>query len=275
MGGQFFAISHDQVWGSADGLSWTLLTGSPDFGFVYDVIAENDVLIAVGTDEDMEMGQVWTSPDGINWTSIGGPEGASELLAVAARGGDLVVIGDAGWEGHGRNVYFRSAQSAGWQSFQPFGEDVDGRLISVASNGRRFVATGYLDDPVSGRMRGFAVTTVDGTAWTRSMVSAVDPLVFDKVVDLRDGRFLAVGGSRVYSVGGRQIFLGEEAYAFTSTDGVSWEQGSLIYESYQEVAPEIGDMIERPWSIAAGPGGVVLIDLYEDRRVYFAPSGDF
>jgi hypothetical protein len=275
MGGQFYAVGGAEgVWRSADGLSWTLLTATPDLGFVNDVTVENGVLIAVGTDDNFDRGQIWTSADGISWSSIGAPERTSELTHVAARGGDIVVIGDADLGGYGRTIHFRATHSTDWQTIEPFGEDVDGRLVGLASNGRRFVAVGYFDDPNSGQRRAYSFSSADGTSWTRSFGD--DLSVFDTVTDLPDGRFLAVAANRAYWVPGQgsQIFLEESSYAYTSTDGISWQQGSLIYERMTEVPPEIGDMVELRFAGAAGRSGVVLIEDFGP-RVYFGGEGDF
>ncbi|HVM31324.1 MAG TPA: hypothetical protein VM305_11220 [Candidatus Limnocylindrales bacterium] len=277
MDGQFYAIASTGVWQSANGLDWSELTSSPGLGFVYDVTVDSGVMIAVGTDDDFERAMIWTSADGVSWTSLGAPDGPSELTKVAARGGDIVVIADGGSEGHGRRLYFRPTHSSEWQRIDAFGEDLDGRLLDIATNGRRFVAVGYEDDWNTGVRRGIALSSVDGTSW--SPVRIGEELVFDQIVALADGRFLVVATSRGYSVGDCQpaacIFLDETAVAYTSPDGIDWREGSHIYQRSERVPPEIGDMVEHPRDIAAGPQGVVLLDdeWADGPRVFFG-SGD-
>jgi len=278
-GGRFYAISSTGVWRSANGLNWTALTTSPGLGFVNDVTVENGVMIAVGTDDGFDEAMIWTSADGVTWTSIGAPEGTSELTHVAARGGDMVVIGD-GLGGHGRKLFFQAAHTNRWQEIDPFGEDQDGRLVDLASNGRGFVAVGYWDDWDSGRRWGVAVSSIDGSNWTRSIVGDRDGLVFDQVTVLPGGRYLAIASVRGYAVAECRpsacIFLHEEAFSYLSSDGTSWAEGPQIYVRDEDSPEEIGDMVEHPRAIAAGSRGVVILDDWADGdHVFWAPPETF
>jgi hypothetical protein len=290
MGGQFYAIDNagvnignKGVWRSDDGLTWVLLNSSPDLGFVNDVTVENGVMIAVGTDDDREQAMIWTSSDGASWTSIAAPEDTSELEHVAARRGDIVVIADGGSEGHGRRLYFRASGTTSWQRFDVFGEDQDGRLVDIASNGNRFVAVGYWDDGDSGRRGGVAMSSIDGLAWSRTVVSDPEGLVFDQVSVLPSNRFLVIASVMGYWVAdcldptGTGCFgIDELGLTYTSAQGVAWAPGPQIYERFEESPPEIGDMVEHPREVAAGPLGVIVVDEWFDGpHIFFAPAGTY
>ncbi|CAN5609466.1 hypothetical protein BH23CHL7_BH23CHL7_07150 [soil metagenome] len=283
MGGQFYAISSEGVWRSANGLNWTQVTSSPGLGHVNDVTVENGVMIAVGTDEDFEQAMIWTSSDGASWTSIAAPEDTSELTHVAARGGDIVVIGDGSFEGHGRRIYFRPTHSVGWQRFDAFGEDQDGRLVDIASNGNRFVAVGYWDDGDSGRRGGVAMSSIDGLAWSRTVVSDPEGLVFDQVTVLPSNRFLVIASLTGYWVAecldpsGRGCFgIDELGLTYTSAQGDAWSPGPQIYERFEDAPSEIGDMVEHPREVAVGPQGVIVVDdWFNGPHIFFAPAGTY
>jgi hypothetical protein len=283
MGGQFYAIASDGVWRSANGLNWTLVTSSPGLGFVNDVTVANGVMIAVGTDEDFERAMIWTSSDGASWTSIAAPDGPSELTHVAARGGEIAVIGDGPLGGYGRRIFFRPTNSVDWQRFDAFGEDQDGRLVDIASNGNRFVAVGYWDDWDTGRRGGVAMSSIDGLTWSRTVVSDPEGLVFDQVTVLPSNRFLVIASAASYWVAecvdpsGRGCFgIDELGLTYTSAQGTSWSPGPQVYERFEDAPSEIGDMVEHPREVAAGPLGVIVIDdWFDGPHVFFAPAGTY
>ena len=189
----------------------------------------------------------------------------------------MVVIGD-GIGGHGRKLFFKPTHSVEWQEFDPFGEDQDGRLVDIASNGGRFVAVGYWDDSDSGRRRGLSLSSSDGSSWTRSVVSDRDSLVFDQVVRMPDNRFLAIASESYYIVGECRpnacMWFEEDAYTYVSTDGLSWTPRNQVYHRYEPWPSEVGDQIEHPRSIAVGSRGTVLLDDWvAGARVFYAPPG--
>jgi hypothetical protein len=235
----------------------------------------------VGTTEGFDQAMVWTSADGLAWTSISAPEASSELTRVAVRGGDIVVIGDD-FSGYGRKIFVRHDHTVGWEELDPFGEDVDGRLLDLATNGGRFVAVGYEDDQVSGQRVAKVVSAVDlGAPWAQVVVSAADRnLIFDQVVALPDFRFLAVASSPQFIVGECQpsacVELHELGQAWLSDDGQAWQLNSQVYERREAAPSEGGDTIEHNRSVVAGDAGAVVLDgWYRALHVFFAPLGAF
>jgi hypothetical protein len=266
---------------SADGITWTRVAAPPELGFVNDIAYENGVTVAVGSNDDFDQAMVWTSEDGQDWTSIAAPDATSELTRVAVRGGDIAVIGDD-FTGHGRRLFVRLANSVDWQEHEPFGEDVDGRLLDLATDGGRFVAVGYEDDFDTGQRMGSVRTSVDGTSWTRSNVLGGDDgrgLVFDQVVALPDGRFFAVGGARQFSVAECQpdpcAALDETATGYLSADGITWQAARVIYQRHEDSPPEVGDEVGNDRAVVAGAAGVVIADDWRDGlHVFFGPLGE-
>ncbi|MDQ3938546.1 MAG: hypothetical protein M3253_07675 [Chloroflexota bacterium] len=268
-----------RVWSSVDGSAWTLLPASVDLGFINDLAYGNGVLVAVGTTRDFDAHAVWTSADGVAWTPMAPPEGCCDLTRVALRFGDIVVIGED-FNGHGRRLYVRLDHTSGWQRIDPFGEDVDGRLLDLASNGGRVVAVGYEDDFDTGERMATVRTSVDLTTWTRAVVSNDDQLIFDQVVALPDFRFLAIASVPSYIVGECQpdgcMFIEELGQAWLSEDGVAWQLNSQIYERNESLPDELGDEVGHRRAVVVGAAGVVVFDRWFDaHHVFFAPLGTF
>lgn len=280
-GGEYIAIGPDRagagrgVWRSTDGLNWSLLTATPVLEFVNDLTVENGVLIAVGASADFDAARIWTSEDGVNWFSIGAPETSSELTAVAARGGDIAVLGDDS-SGYGRVIHFRPTHTSEWVRHLPFGEDRDGRLVDLVTNGQRFVAIGYEDDFDTGVRRPTVRSSTDGTNWVATQVNGTGVDVFEQVVVLPDGRFATIGSSRGYSGSGSRLTMREVAYSYVSADGAGWGDGLQIWDRTQQVGSAIGDQVERYRAVAAGSAGVVIGDEWQNSaHVFFAPADSF
>jgi hypothetical protein len=159
----------------------------------------------------------------------------------------------------------------------PFGEDIDGRLLDLATNGGRFVAVGYEDDFDSGQRMATIRSSVDLSTWTRSVADNGDTLIFDRVVALPDTSFLAVASvPRIVDCPADGCVLDELGQAWLSDDGVSWQLDSQIYERNETGPSEGGDMIEHPRAVAAGSAGVVVFDRwYTAQHVFFAPLATF
>jgi hypothetical protein len=276
----FFALDRSgaqtRIWRSTDGASWTLAATSPELEFVNDIAYGTGVMVAVGTTESFDQAKVWTSEDGINWNSISAPEGPSELTRVAVRGDDIAVIGD-NFMGHGRTLWVRRDGAAAWQEIEVFGEDDDGRLLDLATNGGRFVAVGYEDDFDTGERMATVRTSVDLTTWTRAVTGNGDTLIFDQVVALPDFRFLAVASvPRIVDCQADGCILHELGQAWLSDDGMAWQLDSQIYERNETGPSEIGDQIEHNRAVAAGAAGVVVLDRWFGAlHVFFAPLSTF
>jgi hypothetical protein len=285
MGGQFYAfgpaLGGTRVWRSANGRSWTPLSSSIDLlEQVNDVTVANGVMIAVGSDFEFNAARIWTSEDGESWFAIGAPDGPSELTAVAARGGDIAVIADGGFEGGGRRLYFRPTHTGEWQRIDVFGEDQDGRLLDLVTNGNRFVAVGYEDNSASGRRQAVVRSTVDGSSWARTVVADRSPLAFDQVVTLPDGRFLAVASEHFFSVGDCRpracVFVDEQGLTYVSANGTDWTPAAQVYERFEDAPQEGGDEVGHPRGVAAGPQGVVIVDgWFDGPHVFFAPADTY
>ncbi len=73
IGGNTEGVSKNDVWSSADGMNWTLVTPSAEFsprGDLGVAVFNNRLwVIAGGTEGDMK-NDVWSSSDGMNWTQV-------------------------------------------------------------------------------------------------------------------------------------------------------------------------------------------------------------
>jgi hypothetical protein len=211
----------------------------------------------------------------MDWVSTSAPDAASELTRVAIRGGDIAVIGDD-FTGYGRRVFVKLSHTVDWHEHVPFGEDIDGRLLDLATNGGSFVAVGYEDTDVGDR-RGVSHFSVTGTEWTRTLVDTEDTLIFDQVVTLPVGRYLAVASAPTYIVGECQptpcMAIEEIGQAWVMMpDGSAWERDSDIYTRFEALPDELGDEIEHRRAVAAGSGGMVVFDRWFDAlHVFWTP----
>lgn len=278
----FYAIGalgdETRVWRSPDGVEWGLLPASTEpLGLVNDLAYANGVMVAVGTTDDFDAPMVWQSADGMDWVSTQAPDAASELTRVAVRGQDLVVIGDT-FMGYGRTLWVKSTHSSEWQAIEVYGEDEDGRLLDLATSRGRVVAVGYVDADAGDR-RPIALSADDLASWTRTVLPAEDQLVFDQVVALPDGRFMAIAGARSYTVGECQPIgcglIDEIATGWLSADGVAWQPGAQIYQRSEAMPSEIGDEVGEHRAVAAGAGGVVVLDRwFQALHVFWAPLAE-
>jgi hypothetical protein len=268
-----------RVWRSSDGNAWTLLPASVDLGFINDVAYSNGVLVAVGTTRDLDAYAVWMSGDGVTWTIHNPPDGCCELSKVAVRGGDIVVIGDD-FMGYGRGMWIRQDHSVGWRPVDVFDDDVDGRLLDLATDGESLVAVGYQDSAASGEHRPMAVVSVDGFAWTVTRIPGIDWLVFDQVVALPDRSYLSIASTRNHDEGQCQpdacVEVEEVAGGWLSNDGVTWRPGAEVYSRREQVPAEVGDEVGHRRAVVVGASGAVVFDpWYGAQHVFYAPLGSF
>ena len=88
------------VWTSADGSHWARVADAPSLhdAVMHGVVSLASSLLAVGYGHDSAA--IWTSPDATTWTRV--PDGPTfamaQAVAVAAKGGDVVVVGGANGE---------------------------------------------------------------------------------------------------------------------------------------------------------------------------------
>jgi Concanavalin A-like lectin/glucanases superfamily len=224
----FVPDTNSEVWSSADGLNWTLVTIAPwqrrhDAGYA---VFDNKMWIVGG---DKETGHyqndVWCSGDGVNWQQV------TDTVPWANRATQYVLaFADRLWLMGGQQIFetqvppvvafndvYSSVDGANWQQATPAAPWSPRGMIlgNVVFQGRMWVIGGGLYD-----IRTFnndVWSSPDGVHWTLVLAQAPwSPRQFQNIV-VFDSKIWVLAGGDPQSQGG----LNDVWY---STDGVIWTQ---------------------------------------------------
>lgn len=160
------------IWESDDGRTWHTQRTIEDAA-LYDVIAGDAVIVAVGADLDAEMhpaAMAWFSADGTTWerAKIAGAVGAS-MGSVAATVEGFAAIGDRPL-GEARPFWQAEAASS-WTAVQ---NDLGDQLLpsDIVAWGDRLALAGASGRP--GDQHPFVALSPDGRRWERTMLSKAE-----------------------------------------------------------------------------------------------------
>ena len=205
----------NDVWRSADGESWSLVTGSADWTAreLHQVVAHRGRMYLMGGLEPGVRNDVWSSLDGKNWSLVTGSAGWS------ARGGHqglvhngrMYVLGGRDANGH-RNDVWSSADGVTWRKDKA--NNSVGWVLAlyqaVAHNGRMYVLGGYNKSDVW--------SSADGSSWRFEGNAAWGLRHLHQAVS-HAGRLYVLGGiERVNNSDNRRNDV------WSSLDGRIWEQ---------------------------------------------------
>ncbi len=212
---------------SSDGADWRILQfGGADYflGVTYG----NGTFVAVGYDDNPNIGAIFTSQDGTNWMSRDSGT-TSFLYAIAYGNGRFVAVGDGG-------AVVLSEDGSTWRSLD--------NLHSITSGNGILAVVGA---------RGTILTSTDGVTWndrTGGNTTGLDEIIF------ANNMFIAVGnaGAVLTSADGVTwashasgtanelhgithdnglfVAVGRNGTILTSTDGISWTSRSSGTTSY-------------------------------------------
>lgn len=243
-----------------------------------DVAASESVLVAVGRadgakarDVGTSDAAVWVSSTGLEWTRVGNDSvfreiAAQSMMAVTAGGPGFVAVGAAERTHQDDAAVWISEDGYSWSRVEDsagaFATGTSTQMWDVTTGGPGLVAVGFM-----GAVDTFDAAvwvSPDGTAWTRviddSLAGRGNAIMLG-VVALDGGRLVAVGvdesnGTPLPSV-------------WTSTDGLSWEQGAPF-----DSAEQGGTMS----AVASWEGGLVAAGRDEsgddlDAAVWISPDG--
>ena len=177
------------IWESTDGRSWRTVRTIEDAA-LYDAVAGDDVVVAVGARLDAEMNATaatWSSTDGTTWrpaavdgrrlTAMGSVSTTPE--GFAAIGGR--PLGDP-------RPFWTATDPASWVAL---GNDLDDQLLPIDNVfwRDRFVLVGASGR--SGDQHPFVALSADGRAWTRTNLSEEEG--YASAVGVADGRLVVAG----------------------------------------------------------------------------------
>ena len=158
------------IWESADGHAWHSQQTIEDAA-LYDVVAGNGVIVAVGARLDAEMNATptaWSSTDGTTWerAEVPGPV-RSSMGSVATTPQGFIVTGDRGL-GAGRPVW-SSTTGAAWEGLE---NDLGDQLLpaDIVAWGDQLVIVGASGK--SGDQHPFVALSTDGRTWLQTNLSA-------------------------------------------------------------------------------------------------------
>jgi hypothetical protein len=157
------------IWESSDGLAWQPQPTIQDAA-LYDVIAGDGVIVAVGATLDAEMNATaaaWSSTDGATWdrATVAGSEGAS-MGPVATAPAGFVATGDRRL-GDPRPLWV-STTATSWDALD---NDLSDQLLptDILAWGEQYVLVGASGK--SGDQHPFVATSTDGQAWQQTNLS--------------------------------------------------------------------------------------------------------
>ncbi|WGK69997.1 kelch repeat-containing protein [Candidatus Haliotispira prima] len=159
----------NDVWKSADGVTWTEVTANAAFSIRRGhatVVLNNEIFIIGGFTNDGKINDVWKSADGAVWTQV-----ASSTVLPARWGHKAVVLNDeifviGGSDGTVLNDVWKSADGVTWTQVTG-----DGKLPArrdheaVVLNGEIFVIGGSTAIP--GAISNEVWKSADGATWTQ------------------------------------------------------------------------------------------------------------
>jgi molecular chaperone DnaK len=176
LGGRWIAVGNGLpdntigfIWESADGQAWQTQQTIEDAA-IYDVVAGDGVIVAVGARLDADMNATptaWSSTDGTTWerAEVPGPD-RSSMGSVATTPEGFIATGDRAL-GAGRPVWI-STTGTTWEGLE---NDLSDQLLpsDIVAWGDQYVIVGASGK--SGDQHPFAALSTDGRAWQRTNLS--------------------------------------------------------------------------------------------------------
>jgi hypothetical protein len=158
------------IWDSTDGRVWRTVQVIENAA-IYDVIAADRVVVAVGARLDAEMNATataWSSTDGTSWgrAAVGG-SGEASMGSVTTTPDGFVATGDRRL-GNARPIWVATTATS-WKALQ---NDLSDQLLpsDIIAWGEQYALVGASGK--SGDQHPFVALSSDGRAWKRSNLSA-------------------------------------------------------------------------------------------------------
>jgi hypothetical protein len=182
-------IRNGFIWSSADGRSWEPVQTVEDAA-LYDVIAGEGVVVAVGADLDAEMNATaaaWSSTDGATWqrATVAGPDKAS-MGSVATTPDGFIATGDRRL-GESRPIWVAMTATS-WEALD---NDLTDQLLptDIVAWGDQYALVGASGK--SGDQHPFVALSSDGQVWKRTNLS--DEEGYASAVAVANERLMVAG----------------------------------------------------------------------------------
>jgi hypothetical protein len=254
--------SHNDVWRSADGVTWTrVLEHAPWSNRVYHgaLVHEGNLYVVGGlrSADLVNMDDVWMSPDGERWYQIESP-----VSFTPRHGQTLYSIGDSIISAAGHNYGIRndiwSLETA--QQFSHVDFTAIERFEVIAGSGADVITTGDHSDIVHAGAGNDTIAAGAG----------------NDVVAAGAGEDRIDGGARLYHIGGTMSFGDVDADGDTdviessgyTTNRFSAEAGSLFLDQLGRIGGYVGDRL----ADVTGDGLADLVQLHASGRIYVSAS---
>lgn len=225
IGGAEGSVHRNDVWRSADGITWTLVTSAAAFSarIWHQVVAFQGKMILTGgynAGSNMMLHDVWESTDGAQWTKLtdAAQFPARTQFAALAYNNKLWVIG--GWN----NIttladVWSSIDGVNWiqsTGSANCGSRAEHRMVEF--NGKMWVSGGSRGDAQSFNILNDVWSSTDGVNWIRATASAGFAPRWGHEMLAANTRLVVIGGCG----GSEGTNLKNDAWS--SSDGVVWTQ---------------------------------------------------
>jgi hypothetical protein len=239
------AFARNDVWKSADGINWTLVTGAAPFSRRLRHVAfvmNNRLWIMGGEVPDGANGTVWaldawsTSNTSVWTRETTGGMGATYLAQVVQQANRVTLIGGV-QRGYANNVW-QSTNGSDWHELSANAQFSPRETRGVSFQGHVWIiGGGTLEGAGSGARSNEIWRSDNGTDWTRV---ATQGAIFSP----RDGHCVVVFNDKLWVIGGWDGDVGSGGTltrlndVWSSDDGITWTQhapaGGVIF------APVVG-----------------------------------
>jgi hypothetical protein len=222
----------NDVWRSADGISWTLVSanGAAPFAPRYNHVsfAANGRLWVMGGQgvtagvATATTADAWSTLDGVSWTkeNVNGIA-RSYFARVVQETGKATVIGGV-QAGYANNVW-QTTDGTNWSELSSFAQFSSRESPGVEFNGQMWITGGFaINGTVNGQRSDEIWHSSDGLNWSRITPNG-------SVFSARDGHGFTVFNNRMWVIGGWNNPTGGTGTevrfndVWSSADGVTWQ----------------------------------------------------
>jgi len=245
----------DDIWSSADGLTWELVNDEPPWytRFDHQCVAYADKLWLFGGEVNGQfLADIWSSEDGITWTqhTDSAPWGGRSGHQILQHDGALWLIGGTVHDGRNQDpddTVWRSTDGLGW-------EKVDSTLplkiqlhSAAVFRGAMWVGCGEIKEPANGFTVEFADLwhSADAASWTAMLpdVQVPEGYMFDFVP--HEGKWFAFNGRST-----------RHAY-YSASEPLAWSPPGQAPDWQVRHLPAITSFCGKLWMMGGiGPGRV-------------------